>query len=108
MLAAVMAALTILIGWWAVPITAALWGAFARGRPGTGRIAALAAALAWGAILAYDALVGPVGALAERLGQVMGVPAVVLPVITLVFPALLAWSAAYLAGVLSSSRVASR
>jgi hypothetical protein len=108
LLAVVMATLTVLIGWWAVPIVAALWGALARGRRGTGWMPALAAALAWAAILVYDAIVGAVGVLADRLGEVMGVPAAVLPVLTLAFPALLAWSAAYLAGALLSRRHAAR
>ena len=108
MLAAVMAVLTIVIGWLAVPIAAAVWGALRRGRPGAGRLAALAAALAWGAILVYDAVVGPVGVLSERLGEVMGVPALVLPLITLAFPALLAWSAAHLASALTSVRSTAR
>jgi hypothetical protein len=88
------------LGWWAVPVVALLWGAI---RPGVRRPAgnaAIAAALAWAAWLVVDRVAGTaaLAALAVRLGGVMNLPAVALIVLTLLFPALLAWSATALAG----------
>ena len=87
---------TALLGWWTVPVLGALWGLAATG----GRLwlgAALAAAAAWAVLLTLTALAGPVGELAVKLGGVMGVPGVFLVLLTLLFPALLAGSAAELA-----------
>ena len=107
LLAAAFALGTWALGWWAVPALAALWGAggalLNQGPTGPTRAgrhaaleAALAALVAWGAILAVAAARAPLGALADRLGGIMRLPAAALVLLTLVFPALLAWSAAAL------------
>jgi hypothetical protein len=83
------------IGWWSVPIVAAAWALFSRD-VNRARVAALCAAGGWATLLLLDVAKGPVAAMASRLGGVMGVPSVVLLLATLVFPALLAWSAAAL------------
>jgi hypothetical protein len=106
-LSVVMAISTIVVGWWAVPIVAAIYGVNSRGQAGSGRTAALAAVLAWGVFLAWD-IIGPAEAQAGLIGEAMGLPAFGLPVLTLVFPALLAWSAAHLAGALVSLRTSLR
>jgi hypothetical protein len=106
-LAAIMAAATVLLGWWAVAAVAALFGLFAAGRlrrvPGTATLAAL---LAWGGLLVADALGPRFGAVAAGLAGAMTVPAAVLVAVTLAFAALLAWSAATLAE--AASRMALR
>lgn len=91
------------LGWWAVPATAALWGAL---RPSLRRpalVAALAAALAWSGWLLVDAISGngSFGVLAGRLSALMELPPFALVVLTLAFAALLAWSAAVVAGGVS-------
>ncbi|MDO8500492.1 MAG: hypothetical protein Q7S20_01455 [Gemmatimonadaceae bacterium] len=96
LLAEAFAVTTFGLGWWSVPIVAALWAAFSTD-PGRARMAALCAAGGWATLLLLDAVRGPVGLMASQLGVVMHVPAGVLYVLTLVFPALLAWSAATLA-----------
>jgi hypothetical protein len=55
---------------------------------------ALSAIVAWAALLLFDATSGRFGALASAVGGVMRVPAVAVIVVTLLFAALLAWSAA--------------
>lgn len=80
-------------GWWSVPIVAALWGFFSSDAH-RARNAAIAAAGGWGTLLLLDVARGPVGTMAKQLGEVMGVPWLALFVLTLLFPALLAWSAA--------------
>lgn len=103
LLAASFAASTALFGWLAVPLVAlatALLGAVTpaarAGRDGriSPALLAASASLGWAALLAIDAARGPLWPLAERLGLVLGVPAVVLTVATVGFAALLAWSAA--------------
>lgn len=91
--AAVMAVLTWLIGWWAVPAVAAFVGSVLHVRDGVAWRMALAAALAWALLLLVDAAGGRLGVAATTLGGVVRLPAVVLVLITLAFPALLAWSA---------------
>ena len=95
LLAELFAVATYAFGWWTVPIIAVLWALLSRdARPAS--IAAFCAALGWGTLLALDVVRGPVATMASRLGGVMGVPSVVLILLTLVFPAILAWSAAAL------------
>jgi hypothetical protein len=103
-LAILLAAGTLLLGWWAVPAIAAVWGiVYGRdGARGAGGRAALAGALAWLALLAFDAARGPLLGLATILGGVMGLPPVALVAVTLVFPALAAWSAATIAVALAT------
>ncbi|HZF68237.1 MAG TPA: hypothetical protein VEZ47_09385 [Gemmatirosa sp.] len=111
LLALVMALATALLGWWSVPLTAALVAAAAHARPGAltqaGRSVAggagIAGALAWGGLLAVAAVAGTrFGAVAAALAGVLSAPAVLAAIVTLVLPALLAWSAAGLVeGVLA-------
>lgn len=95
LLAEAFAVTTFGLGWWSVPIVAALF-AIASKRQNPARFAALCAAAGWGSLILLDVAKGPVGNMGARLGGVMGVPPVILWVLTLVFPALLAWCAAAL------------
>ena len=93
-LAVAFAAGTLFVGWWSVPVIALVWGWLvgpAR-RPATR--AAVAAAIAWMAFLAFDAMRGPAGRLARTLGALMRLPPVALVVVTVLFAVILAWSAA--------------
>jgi hypothetical protein len=85
---------TFYVGWWTVPVIALAWGWIVgpSRRPATR--AALGAGIAWMGFLAHDAMRGPAGRLARTLGDVMHLPAVVLVVVTVLFPVILAWSAA--------------
>ena len=88
------AAMTWVAGWWGVALAALVVGATQWRRGGIGWMTALAAIVAWGALLLMDAASGRFGALASSVGGVMRVPAAALVVVTLLFAALLAWSAA--------------
>src|SRR5438067_758622 len=90
------AALTWLLGWWGVPLAASIIGYVYFRERGRAWRAAIAAAGAWGALLAADSLLGPFGSVARILGGVLRLPAAALVVLTLVFPALVGWSAATL------------
>ena len=94
LLGAAIAVATYVLGWWSVPVLAATWGLVSWRMPNAAGTAALAACVAWGALLGLTSLTAPAGALAHRLGGVMGVPAIALIAVTLLFPTLLAWSAA--------------
>ena len=95
LLAELFAVATYALGWWTVPVIAAVWGIASRDRK-PARLAALCAAAGWATLLILDVVKGPVDTMATTLGGVMGVPAFVLLLLTLIFPALLAWSAAAL------------
>jgi hypothetical protein len=95
LLAEAFAVTTFGLGWWAVPLVGALWGLFSTD-PRRARNAGVAASAGWLTLLVLDAVRGPVPVMADQLGSVMKVPAVALYAITLLFPALLAWSAAAL------------
>ena len=86
------------LGWWAVPAIGAAWGLLQRGVPRRGRQAAIAAALAWAALLAADAGAGALPRVADVLGGVFGVPGALLLLVTLAFAAALAGLAAYVVG----------
>jgi hypothetical protein len=97
LLAAAFALATAAIGWWTVPVVAALWGVMGGTLRRVSLTSALAAALGWGILLAWGAMRGPVAELAGKLGGVMQLPPFVLVAATIVFPALLAWSATVVA-----------
>jgi hypothetical protein len=109
-------AATVAIGWWGIAIAAFAWGMWA-GRPasrgerepwnwtdrptdgdevarGAARSATIAAILAWSSILLWTAARGPLAALVTTLAQVARAPGPILILVTLLFPAVLAWSAA--------------
>ena len=88
------ATLTWLLGWWGVVVAALLAGVLLRRRPGGAWLVALAAMVGWGALIVVDTLGGRFSALALSIAGVMRVPVPALLVITLLFGALLAWSAA--------------
>lgn len=103
--AGALAALTWVLGWWGVLLGAAIVGFVFHEHRGGGWRTALAAALAWGLLLAIDAVAGPVGAVAHTLGGIMRIPGFVLVLVTLAFPAVLAWSAAT---VVAETRIMAR
>ena len=107
LLAEAFATATFGFGWWTVPVIAAVYGLIST-NPKRARTAALCALGGWATLLLLDAAKGPVAAMASRLGGVMGVPSTVLLILTLVFPAALAWSAAaFMRSLRGSSRQAS-
>jgi len=85
---------TFAVGWWGVAVLALFWALVTESIRRPVRFATICAAAGWGSLLLLDAVRGPIGELASRFGGVMGVPPVALIAITLIFPALLAWSAA--------------
>lgn len=94
-LAAAMVLGTGLFGWWSVPVLALGFGVWSGEEPAAA-FAALAALLAWGTLMAWNWLSGPLLALAGSLGGVMGLPGWSLILATLLFPAVLAGAAATL------------
>lgn len=90
---------TWVLGWWSVPMLGAAAGISMRGSS-SGARAALGAAVGWGALLLIDAAGGRLGAIAAPLAATMRVPAVVLVLLTLMYPALLAWSGVTIGRVL--------
>ena len=93
-LAALVAAGTVFVGWWAAPVLAAIWvRVVPRLRSPVGSCM-LGAALGWALLLGWTALQGPVGLVALRVGGVLDLPGWGLILVTLLFPALLAGAAA--------------
>ncbi len=88
---------TWVVGWWGVPVVGLAWGIWSskNTKPpvAAGLTAATCAVVAWAALLAWIAALGPLPLLARTLGTVAGVPGAVLVAMTLVFAGLLAWSA---------------
>ncbi len=79
---------------------AAIWALAQRTARRPGVTAGLSAAAAWGMLLLWLELTGSVGTLARLLGGILGTPGVVIIALTLIFPALLAGSAASLVAAL--------
>ena len=112
MIVVLIATIAIVLGTWlGLPIIAAIVVGLAVGflRPRhAARRAALAGALAWGGLLVVAALRGDaLGIFASTLGGAMGAPGWAIILVTLSYPALLASSAAWLAQVAASRRLAS-
>jgi hypothetical protein len=94
-LAVVMALGTVLVSWWVIPLAGAVYGVVARATTRPALVAALAAAVAWGGYLSILAFSGaPVGAFAGDLARAMSLPGWAPHIATMVFPAVLAGSAA--------------
>jgi hypothetical protein len=85
---------TWILGWWAVPLFAAGAAILARDVRYQAAASAIAAAVAWGALLVWSAIQGSVWSFASIAGGAMGVSGLSLILLTLAFPAALAWSAA--------------
>lgn len=92
--AAILAALTWIVGWWGVPLVAAVSGAILWRRRGTAWLVAFAAIIAWSVLILVDGLGRRFGVLANVVAGVLQLPAGALLMVTLLFAALLAWSAA--------------
>jgi len=85
------------IGWWAMPLAAAIFGAITYRDRGGAVVAGCAAMLAWAGILGYDAVRGPVGTVATTLGGVLQIRPIAVYVLTLCFAGLLGVCAALVA-----------
>lgn len=91
---------TWLIGWWAVLVVALAAGLLLV----TPIIAGVGCAIAWALLLAAATLGASFGKLSTMLSGVMGLPAVVLIALTVLFPLILGWSAASVGNALRSIR----
>lgn len=102
------------IGWWMVPAIAALWGALRPAVRYPMRAAAAAATLGWAWWLGVDFLrdENAFRRLGHGLAATLDTPFALLLLLTLVVPALLAWSASgiacRIAGILASTSGDSR
>lgn len=96
LLAEAFAVATYGLGWWSVPIVAAFYAAFS-GDARRARTAAVCALAGWASLLLLDVARGQVGTMGSQLAGVMSVPEFALYLLTLLFPALLAWCAATIA-----------
>lgn len=101
--AAAMAAGTWYGGWWAVPLVGAALGAVRRHDPAAALLAGLAAAVAWGALLAA-VTAQAVGPVLPTVGPVLRLDPARVVTLTLGFAAILAMSAAGLARAASAPR----
>lgn len=99
---------TFALGWWIVPVFAFILGTTLDRERGPVRYATLGAAAGWLSLLLLDAARGPLMVLATRFGGVMKMPPIVLIAFTLLFPALLAWSAATIGKALKELVLAQR
>jgi len=87
-------------GWWLVPVTAALYGAWAFRQRSAVLTAGFAGALAWGALLLVDAAQGPMGRLLDIFHGLFRVSGGMIAFMTMAYAALLGASAAALARTL--------
>lgn len=84
---------TWILGWWAIPLFAAMAAVMARDVPRQAVAAGIAGAVSWGTLLAWSATQGSIWSFARLAGGAMGVSGLVLILMALAFPAVLAWSA---------------
>lgn len=91
---AMLAVATWMIAWWMVPVVVALWAFGDQADRWVPIKSAVAGALSWGLLLLIDSAGSGVGRIAGAVGGVIGIGALPLGLLTLLFPALLAASAA--------------
>ena len=89
---------TSLAGWWLIPVLAAGWVRVLPRADLPATTCGLGAASGWALLLLVDAAQGPVGMVARRTGGVFLVPGLAVVGLTLLFGALLASTAAIIAG----------
>jgi len=94
-----LAVLTVAFGWLAAPSLGFAFGLALRNRHSAPWLAAAGAMAGWASLLVLAASRGPAVDLARQLGSVMQLPWLLVVLSTLIFPALLAWSAARVAQV---------
>jgi hypothetical protein len=104
LLATAFAIATYVLGWWAVPVVAAVYAAISVAQRGNAIVSGFAAMLGWVALLAIDAARGPVGTLATELGGVLNLKPIGVYAVTIAFPGLLAISAAVIARAFAAAR----
>ncbi|MFI5232537.1 MAG: hypothetical protein ACHQSE_08485 [Gemmatimonadales bacterium] len=102
LLATAFAIATFVLGWWAVPLVAAVYAAISAAQRSSAVVSGVAAMLAWGALLAIDAARGPVGTLAAELAGILQLRPVGIYAVTIAYPGLLAISAAILTRALTA------
>lgn len=88
------ALLTWAVGWWGVVVAALVAGAVLSRRRGVAWLVALGAITGWGALILVNSVGGRFATLASSIAGVMRLPSALLVIVTLLFGALLAWSAA--------------
>jgi hypothetical protein len=92
-LAVMVTVATWFLGWWTVPVLAAIAGALWWDHEHVGRDVGIGAAMGWALLIAYAGSSGRLVPLARALGGVLFLPWPLLIVVALAFPAVLAWSA---------------
>ncbi len=101
---AAMATLTWVVGWWMVPVVAAILTIVRREDAAAPLLAAGAGVLAWGLVLALVARGAPAGSVALTVGRALRLGPTALVAVTLAYGGLLAGSAAVLARALATPR----
>jgi hypothetical protein len=107
LLATAFAIATSVLGWWAVPVVAAVYAAISSAQRSSALISGVAAMLGWGALLAVDAARGPIGTLAAELAGILRLGPAEIYALTIAYPGLLAITAAVVARA-ATTRATSR
>jgi hypothetical protein len=87
-------AATWFVDWWTVPLVAAVYALIERADPWLPLRAALVGTIAWALLLLFQAPGGGVARIASAVGGVIGIGGFGVTLLTILFPALLAASAA--------------
>jgi hypothetical protein len=98
LVAVCMAGLTWILGWWGVAVGALILGVVFRAEGGRAWRVALSATEGWAILLVIDMMCGPLAGVAKTVGGAMSIPGPALLLVTLLYPALIGWSGAALAG----------
>lgn len=101
---AAMATLTWVVGWWMVPVVAAILTVVRRDDAAAPILAGLAGVCAWALVLVLVAQGAPAGSVALTIGRALRLGPNALVAVTLAYGGLLAGSAAVLARALATPR----
>lgn len=102
LIAACMAGVTWILGWWGVAVAAVILGVVYRQEGGRAWHVALGAVEGWAILLIVDMIFGPLAGVATTVGGAMSIPASALLLVTLLYPALIGWSGAAFAAEIAS------
>jgi hypothetical protein len=105
LLGAAFALATVVLGWMAVPAVGILWGLIASTEHRPAVTAGATALLAWTVLLTWTAFAGRLAALLDRMGGILQIPGIILPIATVGLAGVLAALGAFVGAEMRRLRV---
>tara|TARA_Y100000590_G_scaffold469476_1_gene657271 strand:+ start:1545 stop:1880 length:336 start_codon:yes stop_codon:yes gene_type:complete len=97
---------TVFLGWWTIPVLGMAYGFWCASK-NAAFVASGSALAGWSILMTWNFIEGPVIELSDSIGTTIGLPGKFLLLVTLLFPAVLAWAATTLGVSIRNSQILS-